>query len=103
MIFRGRSPIKAMIGDQYNCIVELIGIYPNLLDEWRKKECEQRRIIAKEYSEGDRIVENDTYNNLTIGFENLSTVETFFNNSMFLTVFSYFEGFINTIAKKEKY
>ena len=96
-----RNEIKAKIDDQYSYIAGLMNSYPMLSENWKNEQCNKFRNIAKESSDGDNEIEIDIYKQLVSGLENSDLEESIFNNSMFLMVFSYFEGIINTIAIKE--
>lgn len=101
MGFSIRHEIRAMIDDQYSYIVGLINAYPKLSEDWRNEQRDRFKAIAKESSDGDEEIERDIYNQFVNGLDNSYFEESIFNNSIFLMVFSYYEGIINTIAVKE--
>lgn len=101
MVISIRHNIKSMIDDQYEYINGLINSYPKLSNDWRENQFKKFEIYAKENSDGDKDIEKDIYNQLEDGLYYTYLEESIFNNSMFLIVFSYFEGVVNAISVRE--
>lgn len=93
-------PIRRRVNDKREFIEFIIKNYPKLFKEWEEKEDTKIRAIAKEEGNGDYEIESSVYNSLSLPSYFYDSFDEVFYPAMFLMTYSYFDMFINLLAKK---
>lgn len=89
-----------MINSQYGFLSSMLDNFPNLLNEWIKKQEVEVEQLAKEFADGDYEIYKDTYNSEISRIDSCYDEELLFNQSMLIMVYSYYESFLYRLAKE---
>ncbi len=87
-----------MINSQYGFLLSMLDRFPNLLDEWIKKQKLNVEQLAKEFAEGDNVVYWDTYKSEISRIDPCYDEEQLFNQAMLIMVYSYYESSLLRLA-----
>lgn len=100
-MFSVRHPLKARIEDQASFLEVMLERFPFLLDEWKGKQLDLFRKLAKEISNDDIGIEMEQYNQMANSLDNVEFERNIFYQAMMVMVCSYYESILIRIFKEE--
>lgn len=94
-----RDRIKQRIDDQFQYLEMMIERFPILLENYKKEQESEFKIIASEVADGDKEIEYSVHSELSKALDSLPLENEMFNSAMLLIIYSYYESVINLLAK----
>lgn len=93
-------PIKQMIDSQYQFLASMLDRFPDLLDEWIRKQQKYVDEMAQSEANGDYEVYSSIYNSEISRVEPCYDEEQLFYQAMLIMICSYYESSLLRMAKE---
>lgn len=100
MAFAARDEFLAMVQDRESFIRCMLGLFPELLDNWEKKQIERIDELAKSVAEGDEEIEVSIRQSESRKLDVKYEMENLFYQASFLVAYSALESSILALSKE---